>query len=506
MNNSDKNIEIKKSIAKFGEIFKNSLKISFYKDVVFSLLFLKYISDAWQCAHEFAKNKFGSDFKKIEEFMLDSRIVLPGDNNFESLFKQRFDIGNGDRIAAVFAAIVAENRMIFPDDFSEKLPFSIDWPSVKDSKKDKILIRLLERFHQLQFNNDIKKGTMGVGICSVFDFLLDLYSSTSDQKKEEFYTPPEVSSLIMLLMAPQPNESVCDPFCGTGSLLLHFKSMVQNPSEDLMPKLFGQDISSCNRNLATINVLFNKAENQCVIRSGDAIKDPQFVVNQQTLQKFDIVVAHPPATVTDWGYYSAMIDPYERFHFGVPPKTKGNYAFILHMLNCMKKSGRMAVIVPHGVLFRGADEKRIRKNLVLENLLDAVIGLPEKLFYRGNMSAAIMVFKKNKTDTNVLFIDASRSFQVGRSRNLLKKEDLSSIVDLYINRKNVQCQAYLACQSDMDAHDYNLNIPLYIDTEEYEKFEYSELAENNTRLKKEAVELDTEIMKICQKLLLKESI
>jgi type I restriction enzyme M protein len=188
------------------------------------------------------------------------------------------------------------------------------------------------------------------------------------------------------------------------------------------------------------------------------------------LKHFDIVVANPPFSLEKWGVEGAESDPYGRFRRGLPPKTKGDYAFILHMIETMKpKTGRMAVVVPHGVLFRGSSEGRIRQKLIEENLLDAVIGLPEKLFYGTGIPAAILVFRKDKTNNNTLFIDASREFKAGKNQNQLSDENIAKVVDTYKQRDTRDKYSYLASLEEIQENDFNLNIPSYVDTFEEEE-------------------------------------
>uniref|UniRef100_UPI00289A212F N-6 DNA methylase n=1 Tax=Pulveribacter sp. TaxID=2678893 RepID=UPI00289A212F len=224
---------------------------------------------------------------------------------------------------------------------------------------------------------------------------------------------------------------------------------------------------------------------------GDTIRNPKLLDGTASLKHFDIVVANPPFSLEKWGFEGADADKFSRFRRGVPPRTKGDYAFILHMIETMKPStGRMAVVVPHGVLFRGAAEGRIRQKLIEENLLDVVIGLPEKLFYGTGIPAAVLVFRKNKTDEKVLFIDASRDFEAGKNQNVLREIDLQRIVETVRARHGATKYAYLATKTEIAQNDYNLNIPRYVDTFE-EEAEIDLIA-----VRKEREQLKTELAKL----------
>jgi type I restriction enzyme M protein len=215
--------------------------------------------------------------------------------------------------------------------------------------------------------------------------------------------------------------------------------------------------------------MFLHSEDNHRIEWGDTIRNPKLLDSAASLMHFDIVVANPPFSLEKWGFEGAETDKFSRFRRGIPPRTKGDYAFILHMVETMKpRTGRMAVVVPHGVLFRGAAEGRIRRKLVEENLLDVVIGLPEKLFYGTGIPAAVLVLRKNKADDRVLFIDASRDFEPGKNQNVLRETNLQRILNIADARQPVQRYAHLATPSEIADNDFNLNIPRYVDTFEEE--------------------------------------
>ena len=233
--------------------------------------------------------------------------------------------------------------------------------------------------------------------------------------------------------------------------------------------------------------MFLHGEDNHIIRWGDTLRNPRLLTKDETLQHFDVVVANPPFSLDKWGHESAADDPHGRFRRGIPPRTKADYAFILHMIETMKpKTGRVGVVVPHGVLFRGAAEGKIRRKLLEENLLDTVIGLPEKLFYGTGIPAAILIFKKSKKDKNVLFIDASREYEDGKNQNKLTREHLEKILVTYKARENVDKYAYLAGFDEIEENDFNLNIPRYVDTfEEEEEIDLEAVRVERLELKKQ---------------------
>jgi type I restriction enzyme M protein len=231
--------------------------------------------------------------------------------------------------------------------------------------------------------------------------------------------------------------------------------------------LFGQESNGTTHALCRMN-MFLHGMDSFRIEWGDTIRNPRLVEHDQ-LMKFDIVVANPPFSLEKWGIEEAMADPYHRFHRGLPPKSKGDYAFITHMIETAREgTGRVGVVVPHGVLFRGAAEGKIRRKLIEENLLEAVIGLPANLFFGTGIPAAILLFNKGKTHGDVLFIDASREYKDAKNQNILTEENLDKIVRTYRAFETLEKYAYRATAQELVDNDFNLNIPRYVDTFEEE--------------------------------------
>ena len=241
--------------------------------------------------------------------------------------------------------------------------------------------------------------------------------------------------------------------------------------------------------------MFLHGEDNHKIEWGDTLRNPKLLDQNGQLLKFDIVTANPPFSLDKWGHEEAEHDQFGRFKRGIPPKTKGDFAFILHMIETLKaKTGRMAVIVPHGVLFRGSSEGKIRQQLIEENLLDAVIGLPEKLFYGTGIPATILVFSKAKTDENVLFIDASRDFKAGKNQNILGDEQINNVLVTYRHRINSDKYSHRASLQEIRDNDYNLNIPRYVDTfEEEEEINLLAVRTEREQLKMKLAKLEVQM-------------
>jgi type I restriction enzyme M protein len=453
------------------------------------MLFLKYVSDVWQDHYDGYKQQYGDHPELIAEMLKSERFVLPSDASFYALYNQRHSPGNGERIDKALHAIEEANITKLRDVFQD-ISFNSNKLGDEQQKND-ILRHLLEDFAKPELDlRPSRVGQLDV-IGNAYEFLIKNFASTSGKKAGEFYTPPEVSTLMARLMAPQEGDEICDPTCGSGSLLMKCGRLVREGTGSRKYALYGQEAIGSTWALAKMNMFLHGEDNHR-IEWGDTIRNPKLLDGTINLKHFDIVVANPPFSLEKWGFEGADADKFSRFRRGVPPRTKGDYAFILHMVETMKPgSGRMAVVVPHGVLFRGAAEGRIRQRLVEENLLDVVIGLPEKLFYGTGIPAAVLVFRKYKTDDKVLFIDASRDFEAGKNQNLLRKTDLERILDTVATRQPVARYAHLATPAEIAENDFNLNLPRYVDTfEEEDEIDLMVVKRERELLKAELAQLE----------------
>lgn len=471
------------------DTFRGTVDPSIYKDYVLTMLFLKYISDVWQDHYDNYKAQYGDHPQLIEEMLKNERFVLPPAANFYALHDARHQPGNGERIDKALHAIEEANIGKLRDVFQD-ISFNANKLGDEAQKND-ILRHLLEDFAKPELNlRPSRIGTLDV-IGNAYEFLIKNFASTSGKKAGEFYTPPEVSQLMALLVDPQEGDEICDPTCGSGSLLMKCGQLVRQHSGSRKYALYGQEAIGSTWALAKMNMFLHGEDNHR-IEWGDTLRNPKLLDGEAMLKHFDIVVANPPFSLEKWGHDGAEGDKYKRFRRGVPPRTKGDYAFILHMIEVMKPgSGRMAVVVPHGVLFRSAAEGKIRQKLIAENLLDTVIGLPEKLFYGTGIPAAVLVFRKKKADDKVLFIDASRDYQDGKNQNILREQDLQKIIATCAARQSVDKYAYLATPAEMAENDYNLNIPRYVDTfEEEEEIDLMAVRAEREKLKAELAVLE----------------
>lgn len=496
--------QINKAVWNACDTFRGTVDPSIYKDYVLTMLFLKYLSDVWQDHYDEYQKKHGDHPELIKELLKNERFVLPKSANFYTLYNKRNEPGNGERIDKALHAIEDGNSAKLRDgDHGVFQDITFNSNRLGDEKqKNDILRHLLEDFAKPELNlRPSRVGKLDI-IGNAYEYLIGRFAGDAGKKAGEFYTPPEVSELIAEIMQPQEGESICDPACGSASLLMKCGRQVRrhfNGSKKY--KLYGQEAIGSTWALAKMN-LFLHGEDNHIVKWGDTLRNPRLLDGNDALLHFDVVVANPPFSLEKWGWESASRDRFGRYRRGLPPRTKGDYAFILHMIETLKpRSGRMAVVVPHGVLFRGAAEGKIRTQLIEENLLDAVIGLPERLFFGTGIPAAILLFRKQKPDANVLFIDASREFDAGKNQNHLTDANIARIVATYGARRSVDKYAYLATPAEIKENDYNLNIPRYVDTyEEEEEIDLAAVRRERKQLQGEMAKLEEEMERYLKEL------
>ena len=491
--------EIEKVLWRACDSFRGKIDSSRYKDYILSMLFVKYLSDVSKEKREQYAKQYDGDETRIQRAMSRERFVIEGNSTFDYLYDNRNDTEIGQKINIALSSIEEHNsgklRNVFRAiDFNSE----VDFGNVK--QKNAILKNLLEDFHVL----DLRPSQLGTTdiIGDAYEYMISTFASDAGKKGGEFFTPSQVSALISMLVEPKENDRIYDPTCGSGSLLL--KAYKRVPSGKAA--IYGQEANSQTWALCVMNMFLHGVDD-AKIWLGDTLSNPMNIEND-SLMKFQVVVANPPFSLDKWdsGFLSeadsdskkkekmqASLDPYKRFDWGVPPSSKGDYAFVLHMIHSLdEENGRMAVVLPHGVLFRGASEGKIRQKLVESHLLDAVIGLPANLFYGTGIPACILVFKKGRSTTDVLFIDASGegNYEKGKNQNILRDQDIEKIVQTYKTRKPVDKYCYVATEDEIKKNEYNLNIPRYVDT-----FEEEEPVDIDT-VKSNIAEIEAELEKV----------
>ena len=453
------------------DTFRGVVDATQYKDYVLVMLFLKYISDIWIEDRERFDAQFAGDPRrdeKIERLLQRERFILPESSSFYALYEQRKAANIGELINIALDDIEEKNKVKL-DGVFRNIDFNSESNLGETKERNRRLVHLLEDFHKPAL--DLRPSRVSDDIIGeTYIYLISRFASDAGKKAGEFYTPRSVSTLLAKLAAPRPGDTIFDPACGSGSLLVEAAREVGSKNY----ALYGQEVNGATSALARMN-MFMHANDSATIEWGNTLTDPKLLEGAH-LRQFDIVVANPPFSLDKWGADDASADPYKRYWRGVPPKSKGDYAFITHMIEVAKRqTGRVAVIVPHGVLFRGAAEGRIRKALIEENLLDAVIGLPSNLFTTTGIPVAILIFDRsreaggaNADREDVLFIDASREFTPAKSQSLLEPLHIDKIVETFRDRAEIERYSRRARIEEIAENDFNLNIPRYVDTFEPE--------------------------------------
>jgi len=444
------------------DTFRGVVDAENYRNYILVMLFWKYMSDVWRDHRDTYMEEYGGDEVRVARRLARERFQLPDGSDFLSLYAQRNETDIGERMNIALANIEESNKAKLEGVFRE-VDFNSESKLGQTRERNTRLKLLLEDFADPRL--DLRPSVVGEEdvIGNVYEYLLERFASDAGKKAGEFYTPGQVSKLLAKLLAPKKGNTICDPTCGSGSLLIK----VGRQADERDFALFGQEMNGTTHALCRMNMFLHGMDN-FRIEWGDTLRNPRLIEGDH-LMRFDIVVANPPFSLDKWGQDAAEADPYLRFHRGVPPKSKGDWAFISHMIETAReKTGRVGVVVPHGVLFRGAAEGKIRRRLIEENLLEAVIGLPSNLFFGTGIPAVILLFNKAKTIGNVLFIDASREFKEAKNQSLLTDEHLDKIVATYRAFETVDKYAYQATRQEIADNDFNLNIPRYVDTFEEE--------------------------------------
>jgi type I restriction enzyme M protein len=466
--------------------FRGKIDSQLYKDYILVMLFLKYLSDTHQEHLTTYKGKYNGDMRMVELMLKRDRFILDESCTYERLYKQRNANNIGEIINKILERIEEDNKTKLRGVF-RNIDFNSESIFGKTKDRNAMLKNVIEEIETL----DLRPSVLGQSevLGDAYEYMIANFASDSGKKGGEFFTPSEVSELIARLVKPRENDRIYDPTCGSGSLLI--RTAKQVPGNKV--QLYGQERNGQTYALSLMNMFLHKFDD-AKIEWGDTLSEPKHLEKDE-LMTFDVEVANPPFSLDKWAIgfsgetdYKKFtmrpdLDPYHRFDLGVPPKSKGDYAFVLHMLKSLAENGRMGIVLPHGVLFRGASEGKIRKQILKMNLLDCVIGLPSNLFFGTGIPAAILIFKKNRDRKNILFIDASQDgmYQKGKNQNKLREEDLQRIVDAYDKYETQDKFTYVATPEEIKENDYNLNIPRYVDT-----FEEEEPVDIEAVLKEEA--------------------
>jgi type I restriction enzyme M protein len=445
-----KKSELYSSLWKSCDELRGGMDASQYKDYVLVLLFVKYVSD------KYAGNP-------------DALLETPRGGSFADMVKLKNDKEIGDKINKLIGRLA---------DANESLKGAINVADFNDEEKlgkgkemvDR-LTRLVAIFEGLDFGSNRAGGDDLLG--DAYEYLMRHFATESGKSKGQFYTPAEVSRTMALLLelgkASGAGQSIYDPTCGSGSLLLKVHDEAKHRT-GLDLALYGQEMDNATSALARMNMVLHDCPT-AEIWQDNTLASPRFKSKEGGLRTFDFVVANPPFSTKAW---TSGLDPahdiYGRFEYGTPPAKNGDYAFLLHILKSLKSTGRAAVILPHGVLFRGGAEAAIRTRLVKQGYVKGIIGLPANLFYGTGIPACIIVLDKHGAAgrKGIFMVDASKGFIKDGNKNRLRAQDIHKVVDTFVRQLETPKYARLVPLAEIEANDFNLNLPRYIDSTEPE--------------------------------------
>jgi type I restriction enzyme M protein len=430
--------QLESRLWKAADILRGSVPAADYKRYILPLLFLKRISDRYD---------------EERDKGLPHQFEVPEEAHWKVIDKCTNDLGETiNRALKVLEAANPSLRGILArTNFADhhRLPINV-------------LRRLVDHFSTISLRDEDFAEPDLLG--RAYEYLLKQFAEHEGRRGGEFYTPREVVRLMVRILEPKEGMSICDPTCGTGGMLLECALFVQRNGGD--PRkliLHGQEKNPDVWAMCKMNMLLHGLHH-ARIELGDTIREPKLVENGKLIT-YDLVIANPPFSLKEWGDDFAVHDPYRRFRYGIPPKSFGDFAFIQHMIAILKPTGKMAVVTPHGVLFRSNSEAQIRKGIVEDDLLEAVIGLPDKLFYNTGIPAAILVVNKAKPEerkSKVLFIDASKGYEERRNQNVLREEDINRVVETFKAFRNQPGYSRVASIEEIRRNGYNLNISRYV--------------------------------------------
>lgn len=439
-----------------ANILRGPVDAADFKTYIFPLLFFKRICDVYDEETEQALEESAgdTDFAEFPEF---HRFHIPSGCHWNDIRNRSNDIGVALNYS--FREIMTANPQTLMGIFGDAA-----WTN-KERLPDALLKDLVEHFSRLRLRNqDVDSDIIG----QAYEFLIKKFADATNKKAGEFYTPRSVVRLMVDILDPKPGDTIYDPACGTGGMLLGAVQHVQERYgriNQLFGRLYGQEKNLTTSSIVRMNLLLHGVDDFNILR-GDTLRQPLFFDGDE-LTKFDCVIANPPFSLEKWGEEIWQNDPYGRCFAGLPPASSGDYAWVQHMIKSLRpRSGRMAVVLPHGSLFRMGAEGKIRKAILEMDLLEAVIGLAPNLFYGATLAAAILVFRAQKDPERrgkILMVDGSKLYRKGRSQNTLEIEHAAQLLSWYQDYQDVAGSARVVSLEEIARNDYNLNIPRYVE-------------------------------------------
>lgn len=468
--------KLKSHLWESANILRGSIDASDYKNYIFGLLFLKRLSDVFDEEAEKIIAETGNKKVALKE-PDEHEFFVPPKAHWKHLTALTHNLG--DALNKANDLLEEHNPLL------EGVLSATDFND-KDRLPDSTLGNLLIHFSGIRLRNaDLAEPDM---LGRAYEYLIAQFADDAGKKGGEFYTPKEVVSLLVEILDPREGMYVCDPTCGSGGMLVqcvyHLKDIHENTRNVV---LHGQEKNIGTWAIGKMNMLLHGLSG-ARLEKGDTIREPKLLDKKGGLLLYDILIANPPFSLKSWGLETAQNDPFKRFRFGLPPKGYGDFAFVQHMLATLKPAGRAGVVLPHGILFRGGAEGRIRQGILEEDLLEAVIGLPSNLFYGAGIPACLFILNKNKPAKRkgkVFFLYGARDFQEGKNQNKLRPQDIKKIVDAYRAYSTIEKYSRPVALDEIRQNDYNLNIPRYVDiTVEEAHLDVQKTIDELTALKK----------------------
>jgi len=472
-----------------ADILRGKIDSSDYKKYIFGLLFYKRISDVWDEEYKITLDEFHDESLALADY--NHRFQVPSGCNWSVITETSENIGQ--KLNEIFDKITNVNSPKLDKIFDD-----LDFAN-KDRFPNETLQKLINHFSQYNFSsNYISSDLLG----DAYEYLIKEFAADAGKKGGEFYTPREVERIIIGIVKPHQKDHICDPTVGSGGFLLEAFNYLKDKAGEQIARslyLYGQEINISTFAIARINMFLHGLDS-ADIRRGDTLANPQFINNMGGLQTFDIVVANPPYSIKEWEFEIFRNDKYGRIDgYELPPQKNADFAFLLHIVKSLNSNGRAGIVLPHGVLFRGGAEGRIREQLIKKDLIDAIVSLPAKLFYGTGIPAAIWILNKNKPEerkNKILIIDASKEYLEGKNQNSLRKQDIEKIIKTYDQYQDVEKYARIVDIKEIKENDFNLNVTRYIDSnEEKEVIDVKQVWAELQNLEKEKFEIDEQVKK-----------